>query len=406
MNGVDKSQRLGHFQQRLAALGLDCALLVHSRDILYYCGTAQPAILMVAPGDYHLLVRRSLDFALGETWLAPDRVSAGGLDKARARLTAMGITAGRMGLETDIIPADIFLRIQRLFPAFTLVPVSPEILQQRMIKDQEEIEHIRTACAIMQAGHDRVFEVLKAGMTELELAAEIEHAHRRAGHSGTYSIRLADFYMGPGILASGENLYNTTGLSNTITGVGLSPAVAAGASMRRLQAGDTVMADIPTFYRGYHCDESRTYVIGEPRPELWDLYDSLRQIVDAVLLELKPGARCCQLFDIACRKADQLGVGPYFLKLADRTSNLIGHGVGLEVNEMPVLQANAELELQANMVTTLEMHLTHPAHGVVKTEFMVLITPDGYEQLSLRGCELFVVDGQPAPKQSTEQTFD
>ena len=68
------------------------------------------------------------------------------------------------------------------------------------------------------------------------------------------------------------------------------------------------------------------------------------------------------------------------------------HGVGLEVNELPVLDANSGLELQANMVTTLEMHLTHPQHGVVKTEFMVLVTPDGYERLSVKGCELFVVD--------------
>ncbi|MEQ8200587.1 MAG: Xaa-Pro peptidase family protein [Syntrophomonadaceae bacterium] len=392
MYEANRTRRIEHLQERLAVLGLDCALLVYSRDILYYCGTAQPAVLLVTPGDHRLLVRRSLDFALGETWTARDRVTAGGLKTAQSLLAAMGVKGGTMGLETDIISADLFLRIQGLFPAFAPAALSSEILRQRMIKDPEEIELTRTACAIMQAGHDRIFEVMKAGMTELELAAQIEHAQRRAGHAGVCSMRMADFHMGPGILASGENLYTTTGLSDTITGVGLSPAVAAGASLRRLQPGDLIMADIPTCYRGYHCDESRTYVLGEPRPGVRALQDSLRGIVDAVLLELRPGVRCSHLFATACDCARRLGVGEYFLKLSDRRSNLIGHGVGLEVNELPVLEADSELEMQANMITTIEMHLTHPDHGVIKTEFMVLITPDGYERLSVKGCELFVVD--------------
>lgn len=392
MDRVDRMVRINKFQQRLAALGLDCALLFYSRDIFYYCGTAQPGILLVTPDEYHLIVRRSLNFALEDIWIAPEYVSAGGLETARAAMADMGVKGGKMGLETDIIPADLFLRIQRLFPAFVPVSISVEILSQRMIKDQDELALIRTACAIMQVGHDRVFEVLRAGMTELELAAEIENAHRQAGHEGAYAIRLADFYMGPGILTSGENLYKTSGFSNTVTGVGLSPAVPGGATLRRIQAGDIVIADIPTFYRGYHCDESRTYVLGEPRPGVQALFESLQEIVAAVLQAMKPGIRCSQLFALACQQADQLGVGEYFLQLADRRSNLIGHGVGVEVNELPVLETRSGLELQANMVTTVEMHLTHPRHGVVKTEFMVLITPSGYEILSLRGCELFVVN--------------
>ncbi len=393
MERMDRRVRINKLQQRLLDLGLDCALLFYSRDIFYYCGTAQPGILLVTPDEYRLIIRRSLDFALGETWLAPESVSAGRLETARSALADMGVKGGKMGLETDIIPADLFLRIQRLFPAFAPVSISAAILSQRMIKDPYELELIRTACAIMQVGHDRVFEVLRAGMTELELAAEIENAHRRAGNEGGCAIRLADFYMGPGILTSGDNLYKTSGFSNTVTGVGLSPAVPGGATLRKIKTGDIVIADIPTFYQGYHCDESRTYVLGEPQPGVRSLFESLQKIVAAVLQEMKPGTRCSHLFALASQRADQLGVGEYFLQLADRRSNLIGHGVGAEVNELPVLEARSELELQANMVTTIEMHLTHPRHGVVKSEFMVHITPSGYEILSLRGCELFVVNG-------------
>lgn len=391
MKRVGKTRRLEHLQGRMARLGIDCALLVNSRDIFYYCGTGQPAILLVTPGDYRLIVRRGFHTARSEAWSDRDRMMAGGMKQARDQLSAMGVGSGEMGLETDFISAEMFLRIRELFPDFQPVGISPEILQQRMIKDQEEIDLIRNACAIMQAGHDRVLEVLRPGMTELELAAEIEYAHRRAGHEGAIAMRLFDFLMVNGPVASGENLYRTTGWANTITGVGLSPAITAGPSRRVLLPGDIVILDIPVFHHGYHCDESRTYVLGEPRPGTRALHDSLRQIVDSVLSQLRPGVGCAALFDTACRCADRLGLGDCFLKLSDRTSNLIGHGVGLEVNELPVLQGNSVAELKANMVTTMEMHLTHPQHGVVKTEFMVLVTADGYKRLSHHGCELFVV---------------
>ncbi len=392
MAQVDKTLRLQQFQNRLAFLGIDGALLVNARDIFYYCGTAQPAILLITPADYRLMVRKGLEFALVETWMDKGRLVAGGIGDVRDHLVAMGVRGGRLGLETDVMSADLFLRVQRLLPEFLPVSVTREILIQRMIKDQDELGLIRHACAIMQIGHDRVFEVLKPGMSELELAAEIEYAHRRAGHEGAICIRISDYLMVNGPLASGENLYRTTGWANTITGVGLSSAITAGPSLRPIQPGDIVMADIPVYHQGYHCDESRTYVLGEPKPGISALHASLREIVDSVLEEMKPGTRCSDLFHVANDCAQRLGVGDYFLTLADRKSPLIGHGVGLEVNELPVLEAHSDLELQANMVTTLEMHLTHPQHGVVKTEFMVLVTPDGYERLSVKGCELFVVD--------------
>ena len=391
MDQVDKTLRLQQFQNRLASLGIDGVLLINARDIFYYCGTAQPAILIITPDDYRLMVRKGLEFAGAETWLDKGRMVTGGIGSARDHLVAMGVRGGKLGLETDVMSADLFLRVQRLLPEFVPVSVTREILTQRMIKDQEELGLIRKACAIMQIGHDRVFEVLRPGMTELELAAEIEYAHRRAGHEGAICIRISDYLMVNGPLASGENLYRTTGWANTITGVGLSPAITAGPSLRPIQPGDIVMADIPVFHHGYHCDESRTYVLGEPKPGVRALHDSLREIVDAVLHNMKPGVRCKDLFHTAHDYAQRLGADDYFLTLSDRKSPLIGHGVGLEVNELPVLEAGSDLEMQANMVTTLEMHLTHPHYGVVKTEFMVLVTPNGYERLSVKGCELFVV---------------
>ena len=390
MTTQDKIARLQRFQTRLGQLGIDLALLIYSRDIFYYCGTAQPAILLVTPRDYFLIVRRALDFVLREIWIDPNRIIApGNIQQAFLKAKELGVVERKLGLEMDLIPAELFQRINRVFAGSTPVNISPEILMQRMSKDEEEIELIKTACSIMRAGHLRVFDVLSAGVTELELAAEIEYAHRKAGHEGDFSMRNFDFYMSRGPLASGENLLKVSGFANTITGTGLSAAIPAGPSARKMHPGDTIIVDIPTCYQGYHCDETRTYVLGKPAPIVESLFQSLRQITDDVRRFLKEGVKCGELFDIAWSSACRLGVSDYFLGLPPRKGNFIGHGVGLELNEPPVLLAQSDFKLIANSVITLEMHLTHPQYGAVKLENMFLITEDGYETLSITEQELF-----------------
>ncbi|AGL02440.1 M24 family metallopeptidase [Desulfoscipio gibsoniae] len=390
---VDKTVRLKKFQIRLRELGIDVALLIHSRDVFYYCGTAQPCILVVTPNDYYLIVRRALDFVLSEIWIDPNKViSSGSFKEALSKLRELGVKKGKLGLETDIIPAELFFKISQIFIDYTPVNISEEILLQRMTKDEEEIELIKSACNIMKTGHLRVFDVLSEGITELELAAEIEYAHRKAGHEGVLSMRNFDFYISRGPLSSGENLFKVSGFSNTITGIGLSPAIPAGPSLRKIKKGDIVIVDIPTCYHGYHCDETRTYILGEPTPEVRSLFACLREISDNVLFSLKEGVKCSDLFDIAYNSACRLGVNDYFLGLNPRKGNFIGHGIGLDANEPPVLFTKSNFELRKNSVITIEIHLTHPEYGAVKLEDMVLIKENGHEVLSVTERELFVID--------------
>jgi len=392
MIAVDKTARLRKFQRRLGELGIDATILIHSRDIFYYCGTAQPSILLVTPDDYYLIVRRALDFVFNEIWIDPHRVIASGsFREALSKLKALGVKKGKLGLETDIIPAELFFKIRQIFIDYSPVNISEEILMQRMTKDEEEIGFIKTACNIMKTGHERVFEVLSEGITELELAAEIEYAHRKAGHEGVLSMRNFDFYISRGPLSSGENLFKVSGFANTITGIGLSPAIPAGPSLKKIRCGDTIIVDIPTCYRGYHCDETRTYVLGELAPEVGSLFASLREISDNVLFSLKEGVKCSDLFGTAYTSACRLGVNDYFLGLDPRKANFIGHGIGLDANEPPVLFAQSDFVLRKNFVITIEIHLTHPQYGAVKLEDMVLIKENGHEILSVTKRDLFVI---------------
>lgn len=387
-----KQVRITALQSRLADLNIDAVILILSRDVFYYTGTSQPCILLVTPDDYFLFVRRALPFVLDETWLDLGRiVFPGDFKEVLARLKQAGVEKGRLGLELDVMPAALYLRLVKSFPGYELVNFSDEVLRQRMQKDLEEIELIRNAGRVLKKGHERVLEVLREGMTELELAAEVEDAHRRAGHEGVFAMRNFDFFMSRGPLSSGENLLRVSGFANTITGVGLSPAIPAGPSRRRIKKGDTVIIDIPTCCRGYHFDETRTYMLGKASSDIKSLYSALREISDQMAGGLKAGTRVKDVFKTASSCADRSGVSDYFLGLPPNKASFIGHGVGLELNEPPVLFADSDLELQNNMVITIEIHLAHPKHGPVKLEDTVLITDAGCEFLSSTPRELFEV---------------
>ncbi len=388
----EKTTRLKKLQKILSDMEADAALLILSRDIFYYSGTAQPCILIVTPTHYFLMVRRAIDFVLKETWLDTENiVETGSFQEAANKLKELGVKKGRLGLELDVIPVTLFAKIMNTFHEFQPVNVSAAIMEQRMQKDQEEITLIRNACKIMEAGHRQILKVLSAGMTELELAAEVEWAQRQAGHEGIISMRNFDFYISRGPLCSGENLFKVSGFSNTVTGVGLSPAVPAGPSRRKIRKGDLIIVDIPTCYQGYHCDETRTYLLGTPSREVRELFQSLQEISDDIIACLKEGVKCREVFDVAYSSACRLGVEEYFLGLEPRKGNFVGHGIGLDANEPPVLFAKSEFILKDGMVVTAEIHLTHPEHGVVKLEDVILIKENSCERLSVTERELFVV---------------
>jgi Xaa-Pro dipeptidase len=229
---MDQAQRIPSLQRQLAAQGLGGALIGYSRDILYYTGTAQPSYLAVLPEEYTLFVRSGIDFVLRDIFIPAVRVKEERrLEKvAEFLFTGMDPPGGRIGVELDMLTAEQFLGLKKLFPAGDLVNISSLVLEQRKVKSGGEIERIREACQAIHAGHEAVLASLRDGITELELAAAVENAQRLAGHEGIFFIRQPDFFMSRGPIASGPNLFRISGVVYTITGVGLSPAVPAGPS--------------------------------------------------------------------------------------------------------------------------------------------------------------------------------
>jgi len=387
------SSRISSLQDRISELGLAGAILFYSRDIYYYSGTAQPAYLVVLPDDYRLFVRRGYEIAAMESGFEKERIVNGVFLEAIAGEMFPGEGRGaKVGTEMDVLTVPHARKIKQVLGMRELVDISGEILRQRSVKDAQELESIRKACSAVHAGHLAVVSSLRAGMSELELAAAVENAQRLAGHEGCFFMRAPDFVMSRGPLASGSNLRFTSGSLFTLSGAGLSPAIPTGPSRRIIEAGDMVLVDIPVCVEGYHADQSRTYAVGHAQQRALDLFELLRSVADCLIGNLRPGMACAEAFALAMAEAKTSGIGDSFMNFNSGVkAHFVGHGIGLEINEPPLLARNSRAVLKEGMVLAIEMHLLEPQGHALKLEDTVLIAANAVEILTQSPRELMVV---------------
>ena len=390
--------RLAALRALLREAGIDAALLLHPVDVFYYTGTRQPANLLVpADGalDPALFVRRARDFAEREiaalgfppAWVADGQ----SFREVAARLTALGLSDGALGTAEDRLPAALHRALARALPGWELRDVAPLVLAQRMVKDAGEVALMRRACALFAAAHEAILATARPGASELEVALAAYAALRAAGHEEQIAMRRWDGYMPPGgVLVSGENLWQISGLAYTVTGVGISPALPFGASTRRLAPGDLIVFDVVTNYRGYHGDTARTYVVGKPTAEQRRAFDACRDVYRATVAALRPGVTAEGLFAAARAAAAATPHAPYFMGYGDKQGTYIGHAIGLEQDEPPVLAPRVATELRPGMTLAIEPKFIIPGFGAVDVEDTWLVTEDGCEVLHEQPNELFV----------------
>jgi Xaa-Pro dipeptidase len=391
-------QRIHRLQEVIRDRGLSGVILFYSRDTYYYTGTAQPAYLVVVPDDYMLFVRRGYDIALRQSGLEVERIQDERTPKVIARRMFPGTGTGeKVGTELDILTVPHARILSQALGGRELVDIGDEVLKQRMVKDADEIASIRKACSAVHAGHLAAISCLRAGMSELELAAAVENAQRLAGHEGCIFVRLADFVMSRGPLASGPNLRQTSGTLFTLAGSGLSSAVPTGPSRRIIEHGELVLVDIPACVEGYHADQSRTYAAGQAPGEASELFLYLKDVADHLIECMCPGMTTGEAFAIAQARAVELGIGDTFMAFESQAkAHFVGHGVGLEVNEPPLLVRNGDAVLRDGMVMAVEMHVLERGGLTVKLEDTVHLTGQGTQILTLSPRELTVVE-PPGP---------
>jgi Xaa-Pro aminopeptidase len=375
--------RIDQLQQRLVAAGIDGALILQNTDLFYFAGTIQQSHLYIpAHGRPLLMVRKSLERARAESPLSTI-VALNSPRELMPLIQDNGLKPPAvMGMELDVLPANNYLYYRKLFPGLDIRDVSTAIRLVRAVKSDYELNLIRQAAAFSDQVAEAFPSLLKAGMTEIELAGKIEAHARRLGHQGIVRMRLWGAEMFYGHLMAGPAAAEPSYLASPTGGAAVSAAVAQGPSFRKIRRNEPILLDYVFAWKGYISDHTRIYVIGRPPQKLVDAHHHMLDLQDQIKAMARPGTAAGDLYSAAVEIADRKGVGEHFMGAGADRIRFIGHGVGLELDEFPFLAEGQKTELQEGMVVALEPKLIFPGKGVVGIENTHVVTREGLDQLT------------------------
>ena len=384
--------RIAGLQAGLAALGLDAALLQQNADLFYFAGTVQQSYLYVpAEGEATLFVRKvgaraRLESALGAIVDLPSPKDLPHLIAERH-----GELPARLGLELDVLPVAQFRRLEKQFPGAAFEDVGRTIVRQRAVKSPWEIERIRASAAVADEVSRLIPGLLEEGLTEVEFAGRVEAQARRLGHEGFIRMRGFNQEMFYGQLLTGVSGCVPSYLDTPLAGTGLSPSVAQGASFRRIGRGEPVVFDFVPVRDGYMADFTRMYSLGPLGAELMRAFDAALRVQEAATAAARPGATCRAVWEAALAAADAAGLAGNFMGHGAGQVPYVGHGIGIELDELPVLTGSS-LELEPGMVFALEPKFVLPGLGAIGIENTWVVTAGGVERLTRAPDVVTVVD--------------
>ena len=362
---MDYAGRQANLQRDLGRSGLDALLITHLPNIRYLCGfTGSAGTLLVTEsrsafftdGRYkeqastevrvsRIITGRKSPVTMAAEWL-----------KRNARKLGVRV----LGIEGQHLTVAEHSQLEKaLRPTVRLRKSPPLVEQARMVKDADEIALLRAALELGERLFDVAIKTIRAGVTETEVAAEMEFAARRAG---------AEAMSFETIIASGPRSALPHGRASTT----------------EIPAKGFVVCDFGIILAGYCSDMTRTVHVGRISADAQEMYDAVRIAQQAAIEAVRPGATADKVDRAARTALARKGLGRYF-------THSTGHGVGLEIHEPPRIAARQKDTLQVGMVITIEPGVYVPGFAGVRIEDMVLVTESGCEVLTRTSKELLIV---------------
>jgi len=260
-----------------------------------------------------------------------------------------------------------------------------------MYKSPYELEIMRKGAEISRKMLESVPRLLSSGKKEVEFAAELEHLMRNLGHQGGVRMRQYNQEVFYGHVMSGENLTYASFFDGPTGGPGLSPAYPQGPGWKTIEQGDTVLVDYVSVYNGYCVDCTRIFCLGEPPEKTRKAHQAALLIAEEIIKEAKPGTPCSELYNLALKMAEELGYQDHFMGYGKDQAGFIAHGVGLELDELPVLTAKQHFPLAEGMVFALEPKILFAGTAVTGVENTVYFNGNNLEKLTLHPEEIVIL---------------
>ncbi len=378
---VPKEELLRRMHAFRARMDLKCpdwklALFVGKINLFYFTGTMQEGVLLIPRDDEAVFwVRRSYERAVDES-LFPDIRP---MESYRDIMAPAGGFPNVVYLETELMPVAMLQRLKRYFPFSDVKPLDAQIAYVRSVKSVYELDRMK------QSGlrHARVLEerlpkALREGMSEVDLCAQIFSMMLQEGYQGITRFAMFDTEIVLGQMGFGENSIYPAYFNGPGGSLGMSPATPIlGSRERKLKAGDLVFADIGFGYEGYHTDKTMTYVYkGELPNEAVNMHNRCLAIQDEIASMLKPGNIPSEIYRSVMGKLDAAFL-LNFMGYKNRKVKFLGHGIGLVIDEYPVIAEGFEEPLEEGMTIALEPKYGVSGVGMVGIENTFLVTKEG-----------------------------
>jgi Xaa-Pro dipeptidase len=378
----ETEERVQRFQQVLGQRGVDGALIVQRTDLYYLSGTDQDAHLWVpVSGPPLLMVRKSFERAKQDA-LTARIVPFTSLSQLPAYIKDYsGGLPGRMGLEMDVLPVKFYLGYQQQFPKTEMTDISELIRQVRTIKSPYEIECMVRAAKMADRMFGKIPEFLAEAKRDIDLTLMVEAFYRSQGHPGIVPVRAFNRDPSYGQIMSGRRAAIPSNSAGPHGGEGLGPFFSRGASLRRISKRSPILVDYATNVDGYIADQTRIFSMGPLERKLQKAHGVTLKVQEAIVREGKPGVRAGDLYDLALRIVETSGGAEGFMGHPDPVP-FVGHGLGLELNELPLIGRGVETVLAPGMTFALEPKFVIPGEGVVGIENTFLVTEKGLKKLN------------------------
>jgi Xaa-Pro aminopeptidase len=353
-------ERLKSSRKILELNQLDGILFSSLENIRYFCGfTGSDGILIVTQKESFFLTD-------SRYWTQSDEeVKGSQIIHYKKKMEGIfsllfDLKLGSIGFESAFLSfsAHQFLA-ERLASETRLVPLEDEIKNIRAAKDTQELALLRTSIEIASNAFLHILGFLKEGVLEREVAFEMEWFMKRNG-AETLGFDI--------IIASGKRSALPHGK----------------ASSKRIERGDFILIDFGSGFQGYHSDQTRTVICGNPSSDQQKIYQIVKDAHDKAIEKVRPGVPICEVDGAARDHIRNQGYEEYF-------GHGTGHGIGLAVHEDPVVNSENKGLIQQGTVFTIEPGIYIPDWGGVRIEDMVLVTPYGTEVLTYLPRELKVL---------------
>lgn len=368
----------------------DAVLIVDKVNQFYLTGTMQNALFIIKPdGSYAYFVKSSFHSAKAVSPL--DNIYE--MSSYRDILEFLDHDCSNVYIESEIMTYAMLGRIKKYLNIENIIPIDKIIMKRRSLKSSHEISIMRESGRQHQYILEKIVPgILKEGMSEAELTYKIYSHMIELGHQGVIRFSMFQTELVIGQIGFGESSITPVCFDGPGGNRSICSAVQAiGSRERKLKKGDLVFVDIGYGVGGYHTDRTQLYMFGDkPSEKAREIHKKCMEIERETAAMLRPGEIAQNIYKYSLKLAEKYCLDN-FMGFGNKRVKFLGHGVGLQIDEYPVIANNFSEPLQENMVIALEPKNGLSGVGLLGVEDTYIVTKNGGEVITGWSKDIMVI---------------